>query len=124
MDHQAVLQGDLQTVRQERNQDVCVGPMFQLMPDGPDAQLAFQRAEHTLDLRQLYVARPQYGGVFAGEVAAQQIVTLIPGSLTHREPELSPTSRRGYGAKSRCMVHREEMGTNSQDANSNTQRSG
>jgi hypothetical protein len=27
----------------------------------------------------------------------------------HREPEFSPTSRRGCGAKSCCMVHREEM---------------
>src|ERR1017187_6462728 len=54
--HQAVLQGDLQTVSQERNQNVCVGPMYQLMTDGPDAQFAFQRAEHTLDLRQLHVS--------------------------------------------------------------------
>jgi hypothetical protein len=47
-----------------------VGPVFQLMTDWPDAQFAFQRAEHTLDLGQLHVARPQHRGIFASEVAA------------------------------------------------------
>src|ERR1035441_4990711 len=71
---------------------MCIGPMFQLMTDGPDAQLAFQRAEHTLDLGQLHVARPQHRGIFAGEVAAQQIVavTLLGGfqfGLVHLKRE-------------------------------------
>jgi hypothetical protein len=37
MDHQTVLQSNLQAVGQERNQDVCVSPMFELMIDGADA---------------------------------------------------------------------------------------
>src|ERR1035441_10775994 len=61
---------------------MCIGPMFQLMTDGPDAQLAFQRAEHTLDLGQLHVARPQHRGIFAGEVAAQQIVAVTDRKST------------------------------------------
>src|SRR5947199_5846210 len=50
--------------------------MFQLMTNGPDAQFAFQRAEYTLDLRQLYITRPQHRRIFSGEIAAQQIVAV------------------------------------------------
>src|SRR5215471_17662070 len=46
------------------------------MIDGPDAEFAFQRSEHTLDLRQLHVACPQYGQIFAREIAAQQIMAV------------------------------------------------
>src|SRR5437764_14086244 len=55
---------------------MSVGPMLQLMIDGPDSQLAFQRTENGFDLSQLDIARPQHGWIFAGEIAAQQIVPI------------------------------------------------
>ena len=59
--------------------------MFELMIDGADAQLAVQRAKDTFDLRQLHVTGPQDCRIFAGEIAAQQImaVTLFGGLELH-----------------------------------------
>src|SRR5674476_1175826 len=50
--------------------------MFELMIDGTDTRLALQRAKDTLDLRQLHIARPQLRRIFAGEIAAQQIMAV------------------------------------------------
>src|SRR3954451_23931149 len=62
-----------------------IGAVFELMIDGPDTEFAFQRSKHTLDLRQLHVACPQHGRVFAREIAAQQIVSVaLLGSLELR----------------------------------------
>ena len=60
---------------------MCIRPMLQLVINGSDAQLALQRTEHTLDLCQLHVARPQHGWIFTSKIAAQQImpVTLLSG---------------------------------------------
>jgi hypothetical protein len=76
VNQQPVLQCHLQAVSQKRDRHVRVSAVLELMIDRPYHQLAFQGAEHTLDLRQLHVARPQYRGVFASEMAAQQIVTV------------------------------------------------
>jgi hypothetical protein len=67
----AVLQGDLQTVGQERQQDVRVGAVFELMMDGADAQVALERAKGGLNLRQLHIPGPQDGRVFGGQVGAE-----------------------------------------------------
>src|SRR3954452_14998893 len=53
-----------------------ISPMFELMINGSDPEFAFQRPENALDLRQLHITCPQDRGVFAGEVAAQQIVSV------------------------------------------------
>jgi hypothetical protein len=45
----------------------------------------FQGSEYALELRQLHIACPQHRGVFAGEIAAQQIVSVaLLGSLELR----------------------------------------
>jgi hypothetical protein len=46
VNHQSVLQRDLQTLSQERNQHTRVGAMLKLMVDGANAQLTFQAAKH------------------------------------------------------------------------------
>ncbi len=50
--------------------------MFQLMVDRPDAQIAFQALESSLDLRQLHIALPQNRWIFGGQIGPQQIVSV------------------------------------------------
>lgn len=45
VNHQSVFQRDLQAISQERNQDMSIGSVLQLMVDGPDSQFALQRPE-------------------------------------------------------------------------------
>src|SRR4026208_472649 len=62
-----------------------IGTVFELMIDGPNSQFALQRSEYAFDLRQLHIAGPQHRRVFAGEIAAQQIVSIaLLGSLELR----------------------------------------
>ena len=53
MRDQLLLQRDLQTVRQERDQDVRVGAMFEWMMDRADAQFALEGSKYGFDLCQL-----------------------------------------------------------------------
>ena len=75
-----------------------VGPMFELMRiDGPKAQFSFQGSEDALDLRQLHIACPQYRRVFAGEIAAQQIMAVaLLGGLQLRLVGVKSESQRVY----------------------------
>ena len=95
MDHQPVLQRDLQAISEERNQNMSVGPVLELMVDRPDSQFALQRPEHRLDLRQLHIARPQYSRIFAGEIGPEQIMPIpLLGALQLRScPPETRTSR-------------------------------
>jgi len=68
MNHEPVFQRYLQTVGQEGDQDMGVGAVLQLVVEGTYAEIAFQGAEHGFDLRQLYVARPEQGGISTGEI--------------------------------------------------------
>ena len=90
--HQAVFQRDLQAIGQERNQDMRIHAMLQPMVNRAKSQIAFQGTEHRFDLRQLYVARPEDGGIFAADVGARQVVAiaqfgLFELALVHAEPE-------------------------------------
>ena len=58
MNHQPVLQRDLQAVSEERNQNMSIGPVLELMLDRSNPQFALQRPEDRLDLGQLHIARP------------------------------------------------------------------
>src|SRR5690242_2968658 len=51
--------------------------MPQLMVKGANAQFALHRFEGGLDLRQLYVALPQYRWILPHQIGAQQIVTIL-----------------------------------------------
>src|ERR1051326_3259327 len=53
-----------------------IGAVFELMIDGPNTQFALQRSEYAFDLCQLHITCPQHRRVFAGEIAAQQIVSI------------------------------------------------
>src|ERR1044071_4530571 len=72
-----------------------IGPVFELMIDGPNTQFTLQRSEYTLDLCQLHIAGPQHRRVCPSEIAAQQIVSIaLFGS-----PEL-----RLVGVKRKCRA--------------------
>ena len=103
MRHQLMLQRDLQTVGQKRNQDVRVGAMFELMIDRADAQFALEGSKHRFDLRQLDVARPQHCGVFRGQIGAEQVVTVtqlrrVEFGLVDAEPERLARDRLAAGS--------------------------
>src|SRR6266403_1170322 len=51
--------------------------MPQLMVKGANTQFALHRFEGGLDLRQLYVALPQYRRILPHQIGAQQIVTIL-----------------------------------------------
>src|SRR5919198_726196 len=57
---QTVLQSDLETIGQEGDQNVRVYPALQVVVNGTNAQLTFERSKHCLDLSQLDVACPQH----------------------------------------------------------------
>ena len=76
VDHQPVLQRHLQAVSKECDEHMGIGAMFELMIDRSNSQFRLQRSKHALDLRQLHITRPQHRRIFAGEIAAQQIVPI------------------------------------------------
>src|SRR5258708_37441606 len=51
--------------------------MPQLMVKGTNTQFALHSFEGGLDLRQLYVALPQYRRILPHQIGAQQIVTIL-----------------------------------------------
>jgi hypothetical protein len=66
----------LEAISEERNQHMRLGPMLELMIEGPDAQLTFQRAKDGFNLRPLHLARPQHRWILAGQITAQQVMTV------------------------------------------------
>src|SRR5213080_285251 len=66
--HSAILQCDLQTVRQKSEEDVGIDTIFLLVIDRTDIQFAFQLAEHRFDLSQLDVECPDKGRVFSAKI--------------------------------------------------------
>ena len=57
----------------ERDEDVRLNALFELMEDGPDGKIVLELLERLFDFRELHVVAPQRGGVFAGHVRAQQV---------------------------------------------------
>ena len=58
LDHQPVLQRDLQAIGQEGDEHMGIGAVLKLVIDGPQTQCALQRTKYALNLRQLDVTGP------------------------------------------------------------------
>ena len=76
-----VLQGDVQAVGDEGDEDVRLDPRLCAMEDRADGQIVLQFLERLLDLGELHVVAPQRGRILAGQVGAQQIAALAPPCL-------------------------------------------
>lgn len=70
-------QGDVQAVGEEAEEDVSFNAGVQLVEDGPQAEVAFEVAEAFFDPDEVDVVAPEDGGVFSGEVAAQEVLTFV-----------------------------------------------
>ena len=73
-----VLQGDLNAVSDERDEDMSFDAVFALVLDRPHHQIAFQLFEGGFDFAQLQVELPERGGIGAAHVRAQEITSLAP----------------------------------------------
>jgi hypothetical protein len=71
---QATVQRDLQTVGQERDENVGFDSALFLMEDRADRQVAFQIFERLFHRNELGIVLPQQRGVVLGEVGPQQIL--------------------------------------------------
>src|SRR5574337_532037 len=71
-----LFQGFPEHVGQETHQDVAAHAAFFMMPDRPDAQLAFVNAESRFGLRELGVGLPNLLGGPARDVGAQDVTAL------------------------------------------------
>ena len=72
---QATLQRDLQTIGQERNEDVGFDPALLLMEDRPYRQVTLQVLERLFHRNELGIVLPQQRGIVLGQVGAQQIAS-------------------------------------------------
>src|ERR1700726_963938 len=72
---QAALQRDLQTIGQERDEDVGFDPALLVVEDRPYRQIALQVLERLFDGNELRVELPQQRGIVLGQVGAQQVAT-------------------------------------------------
>ena len=63
-------QGDTQTIREERHEEVGFDPFGFVMVNGPQGQVAFQGAEGFFHKHQLHVAAPEQLGICRAEVGA------------------------------------------------------
>ena len=71
------LKGDVQAVGEEADEDVGFDASVELVKDGAQAEVALEGAKALFDAHEIDVVAPELGGVFAGEVAAQQILAFV-----------------------------------------------
>ena len=65
------LEGDLQAVGKERDENVRFDPGVQLMVDGTNTQVALELFERLFDFGELDIPGPELDWIVAGEVGAQ-----------------------------------------------------
>ena len=65
---QTRLQGDLETIGEEGDENVRFDAPIHLMIDQPNAQVTLEFFEHLFDLGQLDVPGPELHGIVAGEI--------------------------------------------------------
>ena len=93
-----VLQGDVQAVGDEGDEDVRFDPLLALMEDRPQGEVVLEFLERLLDLGEPRVVPPQRGGVFAGQVGARQIAALAsPRPAQPVAPQREGEGLRGDG---------------------------
>src|SRR5271154_7547963 len=71
-------QRDLQTVGQERYENMSFDSAVFLMEDRANRQIAFQILECLFDGNELGIVLPQQRGIVLGEVGPQQIASFAP----------------------------------------------
>ena len=76
-----VLQGDVQAIGDERDEEVRLDPGFALMEDRADREVVLEVLEGLFDLGELHIVVPERRGVFVGQVRAQQVAALPAASL-------------------------------------------
>jgi hypothetical protein len=69
-------QGHAQAVSQKAHQNVRLNARWDMVTDGTQLQVAFERLESRLDFGQLHVAFPERRGLVARAKTPQQIVTV------------------------------------------------
>src|ERR1035441_2279287 len=79
---QALPECDVETVRQERDEDMRLDAGVLLVINGPDGQVVLQIPKDRFDLRELNIVLPQQGRIFPGKIRAQQIMTLAAEGLS------------------------------------------
>ena len=62
------LQGDVEAICKERNEDMSFDAVLQLVIDGPQAKIVLERLESRFDLGQLNIELPQLGGLLSAEM--------------------------------------------------------
>jgi hypothetical protein len=78
-----MLERHLQRIAEKRHQPMCLHPLFQLMEERPDGQLALQGAKCGFHFRQLHVLRAKICSTVRCQIGAWQI-----GSLSGFQPLL------------------------------------
>lgn len=79
---QAPPQGHVQAIGQERNEDVGLDAVLELVVDGAQGQIVFEVFEGRLHFGELDVKLPEFlGAASAGDVAAQEIAALLFAAL-------------------------------------------
>jgi hypothetical protein len=81
---QPARQGDLQGVGEEGDEDVRLDPLFVLVEDRPDREVALQVLERLFDCDELNVVLPEDRRILVGQIGAQQIAPFT----TPRAPQL------------------------------------
>jgi hypothetical protein len=70
-----LLEGGLQTVGEEGDEDVGLDALVGLVIDRPHREVVLEFLEGLLDLGQLQVIAPQRGRVLGGEIRGRSVVT-------------------------------------------------
>src|SRR5204863_9319782 len=71
-------QRDVQAISQERDEDVGLDALDELVIDRPQLQVVLEVFEGGLDLDQLNIELPQLGRVSSAQIAAQEIAAFAP----------------------------------------------
>ena len=69
------LQSDVEAVGKKADEDVGLDALVVLVVDGPEIEIALESAEAFFNAHEVHVVFPEDRRVFAGEVAAQKILT-------------------------------------------------
>lgn len=72
---------DVQAIGQERDEDMGLDALLQLVMDRPQLQIVLQIFEGRLDFDELNIELPQLCGVVPGQIGAEQVAALAPTHL-------------------------------------------
>jgi hypothetical protein len=87
------LQGDVETVGEEGDEEMRLDPLWTLMVDRPYREIVFQGLERRLDLDETQIVLPELSRVGGGQIRPQEVPALAPTDL----PELGRVQRAYSG---------------------------